>query len=135
MRTERIEQIPKAKETGALLLKEESSAQNQKKNEAETSPQLDLRKGSSNRKKFNREEKFKLDIYELFTESFSQEKPLMLKDFIDNLERSIIINVLDRVHGHQREAAKVLGIKFTTLNEKIKKYKICFKKSPVIQRS
>lgn len=57
----------------------------------------------------------------------------MLKEFIDNLEKSIIINVLEKVYGHQKEAAKVLGMKYTTLNEKVKKYRIRFYKSPFIQ--
>lgn len=66
-----------------------------------------------------------------FLGSFSREKPLYLKKFLTTLEQSIILHVLDQVHGNQREAAKVLGIKYTTLNEKVKKYRIHFKKKPI----
>jgi DNA-binding protein Fis len=57
---------------------------------------------------------------------------MVLKRFIDNIERSIIVKVLMRARGNQKVAAKVLGIKYTTLNEKIKKYGIRFQKQPVM---
>jgi DNA-binding protein Fis len=50
---------------------------------------------------------------------------------MDNVEKSIIVNVLSKVQGNQKEAAKVLGIKYTTLNEKLKRYRIRFQKSPI----
>jgi len=33
---------------------------------------------------------------------------------------------LSQTHGHQRRAARLLGVKATTLNAKIKRYKIPF---------
>jgi transcriptional regulator with GAF, ATPase, and Fis domain len=36
-------------------------------------------------------------------------------------ERELIEDTLRRVHGVQRRAARILGIKPTTLNEKIKR--------------
>jgi transcriptional regulator with GAF, ATPase, and Fis domain len=48
---------------------------------------------------------------------------------MNTVERSIIIRTLAIVDGCQKDAAKVLGLKYTTLNEKVKKYKIRIKKS------
>jgi transcriptional regulator with GAF, ATPase, and Fis domain len=54
-----------------------------------------------------------------------------LKLFIEELERRLIVSVLERVYGNQKEAARILGIKYTTLNEKVKRYGINFRKLPV----
>jgi len=78
------------------------------------------------------EERFKQEVFDLFVEFFCKQKPMVLKRFIDNIERSIIVKVLMRARGNQKVAAKVLGIKYTTLNEKIKKYGIRFQKQPVM---
>jgi DNA-binding NtrC family response regulator len=78
------------------------------------------------------EKKIKMDIIELFIEFICDEKPIFLKALLENIEKSIILNILFRVKGNQREAANVLGIKYTTLNEKIKRYNIRFQKKPVI---
>ncbi len=42
------------------------------------------------------------------------------------MERRIILDVLERVDGHQRRASRILGLKYTTLNCKIKRYGIRF---------
>ena len=54
-------------------------------------------------------------------------KGIGLKDFIDNLERIIITATMEMLHNHQRAVARFLGLKPTTLNEKIKKYDIKFR--------
>ncbi len=45
-------------------------------------------------------------------------------DTLENFEREIILESLRRVNGVQRRAATLLGLKATTLNEKIKRLKI-----------
>jgi len=77
-----------------------------------------------------KEDKIRIEMYRLIVEFFCRNETLSLKDFIVNLEKCIILRSLSKVNGNQKEAAKFLGIKYTTLNEKIKKYKIDFKKSP-----
>jgi DNA-binding NtrC family response regulator len=47
-----------------------------------------------------------------------------LKKFISDLEKQLIKNTLLIAYGNQKCAASILGIKQTTLFEKIKKYKI-----------
>jgi len=71
------------------------------------------------------------DLFDLFVEFFSKRQPVDLKALIDRLEKRIIINVLVRVHGNQKEAARALGLKYTTLNEKVKKYGIRFRRKAV----
>jgi DNA-binding NtrC family response regulator len=71
------------------------------------------------------------EIFDLFVEFFSKKQPLGLKGLIDELEKRIIVTVLGRVHGNQKEAARALGLKYTTLNEKVKKYGIHFRRKAV----
>ncbi len=76
------------------------------------------------------EDKLKKDFFGLFIELFCQQ-PLCLKEFIEDLEKRIILNTLSKVGGSQKKAAKALGMKYTTLNEKVKRYNIQFQKSPI----
>lgn len=76
------------------------------------------------------EDKLKKEFFGFFVELFCQQ-PIRLKEFIEDLEKCIILNALSKVGGSQKKAAKALGIKYTTLNEKIKRYRIQFQKSPV----
>jgi len=55
-----------------------------------------------------------------------------LKEFIDQLERTLIIKTLTKFNGNQKDSARFLGIKYTTLHEKIRRYNIHFRKEPVI---
>jgi transcriptional regulator with GAF, ATPase, and Fis domain len=57
--------------------------------------------------------------------------PLDLKDFIQKIERDIIVRTLASVQGNQKAAARLLGLKHTTLNEKVKRFRIRFRKTPV----
>lgn len=68
-----------------------------------------------------------------FVEVLCQNVPFNLKEFLDSLEKEILFTVLAKVGGNQKEAARALGLKYTTLNEKIRKYNIGFEKKP--QRS
>ena len=47
-----------------------------------------------------------------------------LKFFINEFEKSVIEETLNITNWHQRRASKILGIKPTSLNEKIKKFKL-----------
>lgn len=64
-------------------------------------------------------------------ELLSAENPLQLKKLMQEVEKGIILRVLEKTGGNQRHAAKVLGLKYTTLNEKVKRYQIRFQKKPV----
>ena len=52
-----------------------------------------------------------------------------LKEMMDSVERNVIMRTLYKVNGNQKKAAKVLGVKYTTLNEKIKRYNIHLRKT------
>jgi len=69
------------------------------------------------------------DPLNLFFEDFCQRKKLSLKDFLARVELHLIIHSLNRANGNQREAAKILGLKPTTLNEKLRRYNIGYRKS------
>jgi DNA-binding protein Fis len=58
----------------------------------------------------------------------SHEKQIPLKGVIEELEKQIILRVLNEVDGSQKEAARILGMKHTTLNEKLKRYGIRIKR-------
>ena len=73
----------------------------------------------------------KKEDVDFFVEFFCREKPIFLKDLMDQIERSVIYKILCLTRGNQKQAALALGIKYTTLNEKLKKYGIRFQKTPV----
>jgi DNA-binding NtrC family response regulator len=53
-----------------------------------------------------------------------------LKELMDKLEQMIIISALEKFEGNQRKTAEFLGLRPTTLNEKMKKHNICLRKKP-----
>lgn len=53
-----------------------------------------------------------------------------LKELMDKLERLIIISALTKCEGNQKKAAEFLGLKPSTLYEKVKKHNISFHKIP-----
>lgn len=71
---------------------------------------------------------FKKQVFELFVDYFCIDQKIPLSEIIRNVEKTIILRTLDRSQGNQREAARFLGIKYTTLNEKVKRYHIHFEK-------
>lgn len=73
---------------------------------------------------------FRSNLFNLFVEYLCMSRALPLKELIGGLERSLIMRALSRFNGNQKDAAKFLGVKYTTLNEKVKKYHICFRKAP-----
>ena len=56
---------------------------------------------------------------------------LRLNDEVKQFEIDLIRIALDRTHGNQTHAARLLGVKLSTLNTKIKKYKISFARHQV----
>lgn len=68
-------------------------------------------------------------LFSLFLERACINESVPLGLLMNTVERSIIIRTLSMVDGSQKEAAKILGLKYTTLNEKVKKYKILLRKS------
>lgn len=71
---------------------------------------------------------FKKQVFKLFVDYFCIDQMVPLKEIIHNVEKTIILRTLDRFGGNQRVAARFLGIKYTTLNEKVKRYNIHFEK-------
>jgi len=72
-----------------------------------------------------------IDPISIFIEDFYQGRKKPLKDFLNDIELRLILYSLNEANGNQREAAKILGIKPTTLNEKLKRYNIKFHKTPI----
>ncbi len=59
-----------------------------------------------------------------YLQSNSLSGRLQLKDFLGILERNLLLYCLQLTGGNQRKAAMILGIKPTTLFEKLKKYQV-----------
>jgi DNA-binding NtrC family response regulator len=78
-----------------------------------------------------KERTFRKEVFELFVEYFCFRQKVPFKELIGNVEKSILIRTLSQFNGSQKSAAKFLGIKYTTLNEKLKRYNIRFDKKPV----
>jgi len=77
------------------------------------------------------EHKFRKTIVNFFVEYFYMNEKVHLKDFMDSLERAILIKMLSKFNGNQRNTAKFLGLNHTTLNQKIKKHNIRFRKTAI----
>jgi DNA-binding NtrC family response regulator len=67
-------------------------------------------------------------IFHLFMEYYSLKGDMHFKEFFDKIEHSILLATLSMFGGSQRNAARFLGLKYTTLNEKIKKHHLSFRK-------
>ncbi len=62
-------------------------------------------------------------VREYLQKNITQEN-IALKHFISDLERKIILFTLGLTNGNQKNASRILGIKETSLCEKIKKYNL-----------
>ena len=71
------------------------------------------------------------DPIDPFIEDFYQRRKTSLKDFLARIELRLIIFSLNEANGNQRKAANILGIKPTTLNEKLRRHKIRFRKTAI----
>jgi DNA-binding NtrC family response regulator len=78
------------------------------------------------------EHKFKKAIVHFFVEYFFMTERIHLKDFMESLERAILIKILSKFNGNQRNTAEFLGLNHTTLNQKIKKHNIRFRKTAIL---
>ena len=76
--------------------------------------------------------KYNKDHLDFFIEHVFMNGNINFKEVIEEVERAIIIKTLAKFNGNQRETAKLLGIKYTTLNEKVRRYNINFRKEPII---
>jgi DNA-binding NtrC family response regulator len=85
---------------------------------------------SLERKELFRENLLKDKLFWFFIEYFFLNSSTPLKELIDGLEKSIILRTLHEVNWNQKEAANILKMKCSTLNEKIKRYDIRFRKNP-----
>lgn len=54
----------------------------------------------------------------------SGERAIKLHDEVRNFERELILRALRQTNGNQTRAARLLGVKLTTLNTKIKRFDI-----------
>jgi len=75
----------------------------------------------------SRESKLFTSVFEYFIMS----KRTPLKKLMMRMERHIIVRTLNKVDGNRRMAAKILGIKNTTLHEKIKRHDIRSKREHI----
>jgi len=76
-------------------------------------------------------EEFVMKSFKLFIKYFSSTKRVPLKELMNMVERAILIRTLSQLNGNLKNAAKSLGLKYTTLHEKLKKYNIRFRKEPI----
>ncbi len=74
---------------------------------------------------------FVMNSFNLFIKYFSSTRRVPLKELMNMMERAILIRTLSQLNGNLKKAAKFLGLKYTTLHEKIKKYNILFRKEPI----
>lgn len=78
-----------------------------------------------------KEKEFYEVFFHFFVDYFYVKENLNLKDFMNSLERAILVKMLDRFNGNQKDTATFLGINHTTLNQKVRKHKISFSKRPI----
>jgi len=74
---------------------------------------------------------FVMKSFTLFIKYFSSAQRVPLKELMNIVERAILIRTLSQLNGNLKNAAKFLGLKYTTLHEKMKKYNIRFRKEPI----
>jgi len=79
-----------------------------------------------------RHEQLQAGLCRLFMDCIQNERPVRLKEYMDSVEKSLIIRILYAVNGNQRTAARIMGVKPTTLCEKIKKHRILLNKRHLI---
>jgi len=90
-----------------------------------------LNHGDNGEKEFSSDHQLKRRFVWFFVEYFFNSSNVPLKKFMEIMERNIILRALDKANGDQKKAAEILGVKYTTLNEKIKRYHIRFQKLAV----
>ena len=66
-------------------------------------------------------------LLDTIVEEFFFDPQPNLKSFLNVLEQKLILSVLRKTEGNQQAACAVLGVKPSTLSEKIKRYRIGFR--------
>jgi DNA-binding NtrC family response regulator len=90
----------------------------------------DYQRGLSHQTKVKEGEFYEVFFY-FFIDYFYMQENITLKDFMNSLERDILVKMLDRFNGNQKDTATFLGVNHTTLNQKVRKHKISFFKRPI----
>jgi DNA-binding protein Fis len=72
-------------------------------------------------------------LFDHLLEEFLHRGEMPFKEFMTYVELSLLVLMLKKSKGNQRKAAEILGIGITTLNEKMKRHNICFRKIPVLK--
>lgn len=70
------------------------------------------------------------EVFDIFMELLCRDRPILLKELMDRIEKDLIVRSLRMAGGNQKQAAGILGVKYTTLHEKLKKFGIRFPKPP-----
>lgn len=64
------------------------------------------------------------ELLSAYLDSLLNSRGIPLKDFMWDLERKILLASLKMTHGHQKNSAAILGIKPTTMFQKMLKFAI-----------
>lgn len=83
-------------------------------------------------KESEKESKVNFDLVKNIEAHLSTRDHLSLNELMRKVERTILVRALSQFNGNQKNVARFLGIKYTTLHEKVKKYNIRFQKTPII---
>lgn len=67
----------------------------------------------------DKQDRFTAELFDLLIRHFCVEHGHCLKSLIKDFERGVINHVLEETHWNQRRAARILGVKYTTLNYKV----------------
>jgi transcriptional regulator with GAF, ATPase, and Fis domain len=76
--------------------------------------------------------RFTEDLLSQVVEAFCLKQKAPLKKLLFYIEKTLLFKALRKCNRNQREAARLLGMKYTTLHEKVKKYGIQFEKKPLV---
>lgn len=100
------------------------------------SPEVIFQFLKENRDKFPHQTKLKerefFDVFlDFFVDYFYMQDNIDLKDFMKSFERALLVKMLDKFNGNQKDTADFLGINHTTLNHKVRRHRIGFFKKPI----
>jgi transcriptional regulator of acetoin/glycerol metabolism len=73
----------------------------------------------------------KESIFQLFINCCCADRELCMRKVLRQTEKALIIKSLTRFNGSIGGAAEALGVKYTTLYEKLKRHQIQFEKRPI----
>lgn len=72
------------------------------------------------------------DILDQFMEIVSNSNGVSLSTLMTDFEKAILMKALTQFNGNLRKTSIFLGVKYTTLHQKMKKYNIIIRKSPYV---